>query len=168
MVRKGYLATLLALLLLTGMPCSANSDNESVFESVQAPIQEIIETVIDENSPRYRERLEQQVSRGEIRRLRAEITGYDLSVESCGKTPEDPAYGITASGEYAREGIIAVDPIVIPMHSVVYIEGMGTFVAKDTGGAIKGNRIDIFFDEYKEAIKFGRQHRNIYVIQEGK
>lgn len=50
---------------------------------------------------------------------------------------------------------IAVDPKLIPLHSVVYIENLGYFIAEDTGGLIKGNKIDIFVSSKEEAIKLG-------------
>jgi len=50
---------------------------------------------------------------------------------------------------------IAVDPSVIPIGSRVYIEGLGYFVAQDTGSAIKGKRIDVFMNDLEEALQFG-------------
>jgi 3D (Asp-Asp-Asp) domain-containing protein len=73
--------------------------------------------------------------------------------------------GKTASGERVRYGIIAADPRVLPLHTKVYIEGMGTFVVKDTGGAIRNNRIDIWFSNRKNAIRFGRRNVQLKVIK---
>ena len=53
--------------------------------------------------------------------------------------------------------VIAVDPDVIPLYSIVEIEGLGGFIALDTGGKIKGNKIDILFSTKKEAKEFGRR-----------
>lgn len=64
---------------------------------------------------------------------------------------------ITATGSKVHEGVVAVDPNVIPLGTRVEIKGLGTFVAKDTGGKIKGNRIDVFFNSREEAKKFGRK-----------
>lgn len=76
----------------------------------------------------------------------------------CGQWAGSP----TASGAYPRANhTIAVDPNVIPMGTTVEIEGMGTYVAEDTGSAIKGNKIDIYFDSHSAANNFGR--RTIYV-----
>ena len=72
--------------------------------------------------------------------------------------------GRTASGEYVRQGIIAADPRVLPIGTRVYIEGMGTFVVKDTGGAIKNNRIDIWMPSTANAIKFGRRTVQLTVL----
>ncbi len=72
--------------------------------------------------------------------------------------------GRTASGEYVRQGIIAADPRVLPIGTKVYIEGMGTFVVKDTGGFIKGNRVDIWMPKTSQAMSFGRRNVQLTVI----
>jgi 3D (Asp-Asp-Asp) domain-containing protein len=69
--------------------------------------------------------------------------------------------GITASGERVREGIIAADPKVLPLGTVVEIRGMGRYVVKDTGRLIKGRRIDIWMPLRRDAIQFGR--RTVYL-----
>jgi len=61
--------------------------------------------------------------------------------------------------------IIAVDPKVIEPYSVVEIKGLGGFVALDTGGAIKGNRIDILFDSKEQALEFGVKELEVRVIR---
>lgn len=72
--------------------------------------------------------------------------------------------GITATGTTATQGrTIAVDKKKIPLGSQVYIEGYGWFTAEDTGGAIKGNRIDIFMSSHQAALNAGVQHANVYV-----
>ncbi len=97
-------------------------------------------------------------------------TAYDLSYESCGKRPGDRGYGITASGRKAARGIIAVDPSVIPMGSKLYIESLdssadyGYAIAGDKGGAIKGNRIDLFMDTRSEALRWGRRNVRVYIL----
>ncbi|MGE7828815.1 G5 domain-containing protein [Paenibacillus sp. NPDC093718] len=72
----------------------------------------------------------------------------------------------TASGTRVTEGrTIAVDPNIIPIGWWVYIEGIGFRRAEDTGGAIKGNKIDVYYDSLKSAINFGRKSgRTVYVI----
>ena len=95
----------------------------------------------------------------------AECTAYTEGIESCGKLSTHPAYGITASGKRVREGMIAVDTRYIPFGTKVYIEGLGVFVAEDTGGAIKGNRIDIHMSDLNKAIEFGRQNRKVIILE---
>ncbi len=100
--------------------------------------------------------------------ITANATAYDAS--SCGKAPSHPAYGITATGARATKGIVAVDPSVIPLGTKLYIETVdgsyvyGTCIAADTGGAIRGNRIDLCYDTRGEAIKFGRKQVKVYIL----
>lgn len=110
-------------------------------------------------------------------------TAYDLSYQSCQKYPDHPWYGITASGvslkDHSRESAmaIAVDPSEIPLGSKVLIifddsyrsKYNGIYTAVDTGGAINGRRIDIFFGDHKEnvsreALEFGRTVARVKVL----
>lgn len=71
----------------------------------------------------------------------------------------------TATGSKPKGGrTIAVDPRIIPFGSTVYIEGYGYFIAEDTGGAIKGNRIDIFIEDYNKAKQLGRKTANVWIL----
>ena len=76
--------------------------------------------------------------------------------------------GITASGKPVQEGMIAVDRSIIPLGTKVFVEGFGVMLAADTGGAIKGDRIDIFFDNRQQALDFGRQTLTIVYYKEVK
>ncbi|WP_340020661.1 3D domain-containing protein [Paenibacillus sp. FSL K6-1096] len=79
---------------------------------------------------------------------------------------QEPGIGTrTASGTRVTEGrTIAVDPNVIPIGWWVYIEGLGFRRAEDTGGAIKGNKVDVYYDSLSHARNFGRKSRTLYVI----
>lgn len=71
----------------------------------------------------------------------------------------------TASGTVPAEGrTIAVDPSVIPLGSRVYIEGYGEFIAEDTGGVIKNDKIDIFVSSHDHALALGVQYANVYLL----
>lgn len=98
--------------------------------------------------------------------LQSTLTAYTAGVESTGKRPSHPAYGITSSGSKAEEGrTIAVDPSVIPIGSLVYIDGIGLRKAEDTGSAIKGARVDVFMNDVKQAIHFGvKKNVKVYVL----
>ena len=74
-------------------------------------------------------------------------------------------YNIFLAGTLAHWGTVAVDPSVIPLYSRLYIPGYGFAVAGDTGGAIVGNRIDLFFPSYSDAIRFGRRTVTVYVLE---
>jgi 3D (Asp-Asp-Asp) domain-containing protein len=72
--------------------------------------------------------------------------------------------GITATGMRAQRGVIAVDPRVIPLGTIVYVEGYGTAIAADTGGAIRGRRIDVCLDTPREAYQWGRRWVRIWIL----
>jgi len=85
-------------------------------------------------------------------------TAYTLS-ELKGST------GRTSLGLKVREGIVAVDPKVIPLRTKLYIEGYGEAMAGDTGGAIKGNKIDLYMDTLGEVNKYGRRKNvKVYIL----
>ena len=92
------------------------------------------------------------------RTIRVEATAYS--------SQETGLNSRTAIGTPVRYGVIAVDPNVIPLGTRVYIPGYGEAVAEDTGGDIIGYRIDIAFETYAEALNFGRQSLEIYIIDD--
>lgn len=82
----------------------------------------------------------------------------NYSPEVTGREPH------TATGTIPAEGrTIAVDPSVIPYGTSVYIEGMGTYIAEDCGGGVKGNHIDIYFESHERAVQFGRRRMNVSI-----
>lgn len=79
---------------------------------------------------------------------------------------EHPSQLRTSKGAIPKEGrTIAVDPSIIPYGSLVYIQGYGYFIAEDCGGAIKGNRIDIFTSSYDHAIRQGKKKANVWLLE---
>lgn len=73
----------------------------------------------------------------------------------------------TATGQTLRKGIVAVDPAVIPLHTKMFITGSieyGLGFAEDTGGAIKGNIVDLAYMSYDECIQFGRRQMQVYIL----
>jgi 3D (Asp-Asp-Asp) domain-containing protein len=97
------------------------------------------------------------------------VTAYSPYEESTGKSPDDPDFKVTASGTIATQGrTIAMDK-KFPFGTLVKIEGFNeVFRVEDRGSKIKGNRIDLYFENVEDAIKFGKQKRKIYVIKLGK
>ncbi|MDZ5782006.1 3D domain-containing protein [Marinococcus luteus] len=89
-----------------------------------------------------------------------EATAYTAECAGCS--------GITATGKNLNNdrdaNVIAVDPDVIPLGSTVEVEGMGTYKAEDTGGAINGDRIDVHVPNTSEANSFGRQDVEVTVV----
>jgi len=110
------------LIQTVSSPASANANYDDIFE-----IQGLIRT-----------------SDGVLpfeRKLRVFATSYDKNCPGCNE--------VTASGLRAGYGVVAVDPKVIALGTKLYIPGYGLAVAGDTGGAIKGNKIDLGFDDVK-------------------
>lgn len=98
-------------------------------------------------------------------------TAYDLSVQSCGKAIGHKQYGVTRSGYnisgMSREEamVIAVDPNIIPLGAKVriyfpepYTHFNGVYTARDTGGAIKGNKIDVFMGDFQQ----NKTHQDVW------
>ena len=103
------------------------------------------------------------VSLGEFK-----ITHYCACSKCCGKDETDPWYGITATGTRATEGrTIAVDPKVIPYGTEVtirYQDGTEhTYISEDCGGAIKGNRIDVYMDGHEAALVEGVKYGEVFI-----
>ncbi|MDW7673200.1 MAG: 3D domain-containing protein [Bacillota bacterium] len=107
------------------------------------------------------------VSRNKVRytELTMEATAYSNHFKSTGKTPDHPAYGITKTGLPTDSGVIAADPNVIPLGTVVWVEGYGYAVTLDIGGVIKGNIIDAWFATEEEALDWGRRKVRVRVFE---
>lgn len=103
------------------------------------------------NNPNY-------VSLGEFR-----LTAYCPCSKCCGKWANDAAVKVGSIGEHLVQGIsIAVDPTVIPYRTHVYIEGH-EYIAHDCGSSIKGNRIDVYFEDHSVAWDFGVQYKEVFI-----
>lgn len=86
---------------------------------------------------------------------------YCACAKCCGKSVDNPAYGVTRSGTVATAGrTIAVDPDIIPLGSEVVVNG-NTYIAEDTGGAIKGYTVDIYCESHGEALEKGMYQTEI-------
>lgn len=88
--------------------------------------------------------------------IAVEATGYCPCISCCGKTD-----GITASGKKAQANHTIAAPSTYKFGTQIEIKGYGTYVVEDRGGAINGNRIDIFFNTHQEALNWGR--RTVYI-----
>ncbi|WP_199880566.1 peptidoglycan-binding protein [Bacillus massiliglaciei] len=95
-----------------------------------------------------------------VKELTVDSTAYTASCEGCS--------GVTKMGvdlkKYPDGKVIAVDPNVIPLGSTVEVEGYGRAIAADTGGAIKGNRIDVFIANESNALVWGKKQVKVKVI----
>lgn len=110
-------------------------------------------------------------ARPEQEHIEVVATGYTAGVESTGKRPGHPQYGITYSGVKVRRdhvSTIAADPKLFPIGTLLYIPGYGYGVVADTGSAIKGYRIDLYFETIKEVYdQWGKKKVQVQVLRRG-
>ena len=103
------------------------------------------------------------VSRGTYTRAKV------VEMESTAYTPDagrrHPTF-ITYTGTKAEYGAIAVDPRVIPLGTLMYVEGYGFGIAEDTGSAIKGNIIDVCIEGRREALLWGRRQVKVHIFED--
>lgn len=93
------------------------------------------------------------------------ITGYSANDPAQGTTNLVKA-GFNLDFSHVKKlPIIAVDESIIPLYSIVEIKDIGLFLALDTGGAIKGNRIDVLFEDKQDAINFGKKICDVRIIK---
>ncbi|MGP3561515.1 MULTISPECIES: 3D domain-containing protein [Geobacillus] len=123
------------------------------------------------NSSRSAPRLEDQFDWSKYPSVEVVATGYTAGVESTGKTPDHPEYGITYSGVRVKRDLystIAADLTIFPIGTILFIPGYGFGVVADKGGAIKGHRIDLYYETVEDVYKYwGKKKVQVYVIQKG-
>lgn len=160
LIAIGFILGLNLFILGAGLPKHETvEDPISIFEpipeeQIRQPVKRpvaVSETVVEEVEP---------VSLGEFT-----LTAYCSCERCCGEwannRPDGIVYG--SCGKELTSGYsIAVDPTVIPYGTVVIIDGH-EYEAMDCGGAIKGNRIDVFFDSHDEALKFAVKNSEIFI-----
>ncbi|XXM70503.1 3D domain-containing protein [Lysinibacillus sphaericus] len=115
--------------------------------------------------------LENSVNWDQYPSNRVVATGYTAGVESTGKNPGHPGYGITYSGVKVKRDLystIAADTSVYPIGTILFIPNYGYGVVADTGSAIKGNRLDLYYDTVEQVYnEWGKQTLDVYLVQVG-
>lgn len=151
-----------AALLSTYLYLSGVSLNE--FTKWMQPDQEVL-------SLQERPKLEHSQDWSQYPSHTVTATGYTAGVESTGKSPDHPAYGVTYSGVKVKRDLystIAADTSIFPIGSVLFIPEYGFGVVADTGSAIKGNRIDLYYDTVQDVYdEWGKKTLDVYLIQKG-
>ena len=155
-----------------------NGSKKQVYEIITTNGNEtsrtlLSETVISEPKAKIIEYgTKERETHGTVKAWSGETLSYKkvINMTATAYTTERTSDKITATGQVARVGLVAVDPKVIPLGSKLYIVSRdgkswcyGTAVAGDTG--VKGNTIDLFFNTYKECISFGRRKATVYVLK---
>ncbi|PEB50523.1 hypothetical protein CON65_14230 [Bacillus pseudomycoides] len=115
--------------------------------------------------------LEQANDWSKYRVMEMTATGYTSGAESTGKSPGHPEYGITYSGVKAKRDLystIAADLRVFPIGTILFVPGYGYGVVADKGGAIKGNRLDLYYETVQDVYsQWGKKKVNVYVVKMG-
>ena len=170
--------TLLMIMLAIPLTLSAASMKKLIVEAhrndypeptrVQAERFVIVEEIKEEVQPTIEEQEEPILeSLSEFK-----LTAYCSCSKCCGdwanNRPTDEHGNeivIGSTGAVLQAGLsIAVDKNVIPYGSVVLINGK-EYIAHDCGGAIKGNRIDVYFDDHQKALEFGVQYAEVFILR---
>lgn len=134
-------------------------NKEETAEKVekQQELPQVETPIVEKEEPKQEEKKEEHhshtVSLGVYK-----ITAYCGCAKCCGKTD-----GITASGTHVTAGRTIAAPPEIPFGTQIIINGH-TYTVEDRGGAIKGNRIDIYFETHEEALAFGVQYVEIFKV----
>ena len=136
-------ALLVAILVSLGIP-SATEDSGQTLETVVVPPV----VVLPSDGPQETQ---------ETRTCVFTVTAYCPCEKCCGEY----ANGYTATGEKAIQGVtIAADPDVLPMGTEIELDGH-TYTVQDTGGAIAGNRLDLYFDSHEDALQWGVREKTV-------
>src|SRR5690625_4562303 len=132
-------------------------EEESIKKEVKQEVKEKTQT---NNNKQQEEKIVQTNKENDGETMYVTATAYTANCDGC--------TGITYTGinlkDNPNQKVIAVDPNVIPLGSKVWVEGYGTAIAADTGGAIKGNRIDVFVANEADAKRFGIQQLRIKIL----
>jgi len=115
--------------------------------------------------------LEQSLNWSQYPKKTITATGYTAGIESTGKNPGHPEYGITYSGVKVKRDLystVAADLNVFPIGTILFIPGYGFGVVADKGGAIKGNKVDLYYDTVSDVYEqWGKKTLDVYVIEIG-
>ncbi len=115
--------------------------------------------------------LEEYISKSNYPITTVTATGYTAGLESTGKSPSHPEYGITYSGVKVKRDLystIAADLNVYPIGTILYIPEYGYGVVADKGSAIQGNKIDLYYHTVEDVYNnWGKKQVEVYVIKKG-
>ena len=140
---------------LSAQEASATQALEEALEENEA-LKKENNALVEAAKPKPQSTQPQKVSQNGNEKWR--VSFYCNCEICCGKW----AGGNTASGTKPKQGrTISVDDSLIPLGSKVSVDGLGDFVAEDTGSAIKGKRVDVYMDSHEEALKLGVQYREV-------
>lgn len=138
----------------------------TVTPPADAPIADGMTVIVSDEKPQSMSSLDFDYDLSKAKVITCTATAYTPSADETWPYSD----GLTATGVKCRVGMVAVDPRVIPLKSKLYIETAdGSFVygyctAEDTGGAIKGNKVDLVMNTKSECFNFGRRTVKVYIL----
>ncbi|MGO4546504.1 3D domain-containing protein [Paenibacillus sp. 2TAB23] len=163
--RRGFTLLLLITVFVIGintMRCSAHAEHSHPKKSASTSSSASMDSKTGKAS---------RVNPEKLAKVEVVATGYTAGVESTGKRPGHPQYGITYSGVKVRRdqvSTIAADTRLFPIGTLLYIPGYGYGVVADTGSAIKGKRIDLYFETIKQVYEqWGKRTVDVEVLRIG-
>lgn len=146
-------------------------DKDFIIDGLNQRIEKLQQENMELNDElnKVKKEKEELISRGESNGEGKifEVTAYTAGYESTGKTPNDPLYGVTASGKKVQEGVTVACPPSMKFGTKLHIESVGYRVCEDRGGAIKEGRLDVYMNSLKEALEFGRRKLKVRILKEG-
>ena len=162
LVRKTFVSLLIILALestyyqVTGIKAADSHSADQAISALQTSVQAI----------------EDGYKLTKYERARVVATGYTAGEESTGKTLNHPAYGVTYSGVKVKRDLystIAADLDIFPLGTILWIPGYGYGVVADKGGAIKGNRLDLYYETVEDVYaEWGKKELDVYIVEKGK
>ena len=124
-------------------------------------VDQVLNVSADEATETTKEEQSEKEEPKVVETFKVTATAFTANCKGCS--------GVTSTGFNLKENpdakIIAVDPDVIPLGTKVWVEGYGEAIAADTGGAIKGNKIDVFMSSTKQAINWGRRTVTVKILE---
>ena len=157
--------------LITSMDMKGKEDFVALLESGWPTLKSVKANSSPSTADAEVTRIEDQLDLAKYPKRKVVATGYTAGVESTGKGPNHPEYGITYSGVMVKRDLystVAADLNIFPIGTILFIPDYGFGVVADKGGAIKGNRVDLFFNTVDDVYnQWGKKEIDVYVIEEG-
>lgn len=163
-------AVIFALVMASGNARAEDTYIVVPVEVIEQPEVEPVSCEPEVPETNENELIEQALLQNAVKIENVTMTHYCICQKCCGKSPDNPAYGITASGRKATPYVsVAVDPDIIPLGSDVLVDyGDGEihyYRADDTGGSVDGHHIDLCVGSHQEAIELGVKTVTVWWVQ---
>lgn len=141
---------------------SLNQSNNKIPYNFEGYVPEEVKTLEEIQNEKILARWEESRKKANLpkEKFLVNASAYTAAADECGKSD-----GITASGLKVKENRTLACPKAYPFGTKINIEGIGTLVCEDRGGAIKGNHVDVYVETKGKAFAFGRQNLLAEVVK---